>query len=120
MYFAKVDQVVMPEEIAGMMASVYVGEPVAFEVLLSIIEQKEKIQIEEFEVLPGSSAEGKSISEIGFEDLRIILLGVLRSKEDGDAEFIFNPDDDFILQSGDNLVFIGYTTAISNFKRTMQ
>ena len=120
MYFAKVDQVVMPEEIAGMMASVYVGEPVAFEVLLSIIEQKEKIQIEEFEVLPRSSADGKSIAEVGFEDLRIILLGVLRSKEDGDAEFIFNPDDDFVLQSGDNLVFIGYTTAISNFKRTMQ
>ena len=120
MYFANVDQVVMPEEIAGMMASVYVGEPVAFEVLLSIIEQKEKIQLEEFEVLSGSFAEGKSIKEIGFEELRIILLGVLRSKDGDDAEFIFNPGDNFILQSGDNLVFIGYTTAISNFKRTMQ
>ena len=120
MYFAGVDQVIMPEEIAGMMASVYVGEPVAFEALLSIIEQKEKVQIEEFEVLPGSNAEGKSIGEIGFEDLRIILLGILRAKEDSEAEFIFNPPEDFVLQSWDNLVFIGYTTAIGNFKRTMQ
>ncbi len=120
MYFAKVDQVIMPEEIAGMMASVYIGEPVAFEVLLSIIEQKEKIQIEEFEVLPRSYADGKTIRDIGFEDMRIILLGVLRTNESNEPDFIFNPPEDFILQSGDNLVFIGYTTAISNFKRMMQ
>jgi len=120
MYFAKVDQVVMPEEIAGMMASVYVGEPVAFEALLSIIEQKEKIHIEEFEILPGSFAEGKTIADVDFENMRIILLGVLRQDQDKEAEFIFNPDDEFVLQSRDNLVFIGYSTAISNFKRTMQ
>ena len=120
MYFAKVDQVIMPEEIAGMMASVYIGEPVAFEVLLSIIEQKEKIQIEEFEILPRSYADGKTIRDIGFEDMRIILLGVLRTNESNEPDFIFNPPEDFILQSGDNLVFIGYTTAISNFKRMMQ
>ncbi len=117
MRFAKVDQVVMPEEIAGMMAAVYVGEPVAFEVLLSIIEQKEKIQIDETEIVPGSTAEGKTIAEVDFESLRIILLGVLRGEQN---EFIFNPGDDFILQGGDNLVFIVYLTAISNFKRALQ
>ena len=117
MRFADVNQVIMPEEIAGMMASVYVGEPVAFEVLLSIIEQKEKIQIDEMEVLPGSFAEGKTVSQINFDELRIILLGVLRGEK---KEFVFNPKEDFELHSGDNLVFIGYLTAISNFKRSMQ
>ncbi len=120
MYFANVDQVIMPEEIAGMMASVYVGEPVAFEVLLSIIEQKEKVQIDEIEVIPGSMGDGASIAEVGFDDLRVILLGVLRQHENRESEFIFNPSDDFVLQAGDNLVCIGYLTAISNFKRKMQ
>ncbi len=120
MYFANVDQVIMPEEIAGMMASVYVGEPVAFEVLLSIIEQKEKVQIDEIEVIPGSMGDGASIAEVGFDDLRVILLGVLRQHENKESEFIFNPSDDFVLQAGDNLVCIGYLTAISNFKRKMQ
>ncbi len=117
MRFAKVDQVIMPEEIAGMMASVYVGEPVAFEVLLSIIEQKEKVQIDEMEILSGSKADGKRVDEINFDELRIILLGVLRGEK---KEFIFNPKEDFVFQKGDNLVFIGYLTAISNFKRTFQ
>lgn len=117
MRFADVDQVIMPEEIAGMMASVYVGEPVAFEVLLSIIEQKEKIQIDEAEILPKSPADGKTIAQMNFDELRIILLGVLRGEN---SEFIFNPPDDFVLQSGDDLVFIGYVTAISNFKRSLQ
>jgi len=116
MYFAKVDQVIMPEEIAGMMASVYVGEPVAFEVLLSIIEQKQLIQIDEMEVLQGSEIENKTIQEVGFENLRIILLGVLRN----DTSFVFNPADDFVLEQGDNIVCIGYKAAISNFKRKMQ
>ena len=116
MYFAKVDQVIMPEDIAGMMASVYVGEPVAFEVLLSIIEQKQLIQIDEMEVLQGSEIENKTIQEVGFENLRIILLGVLRN----DASFVFNPADDFVLEQGDNIVCIGYKAAISNFKRKMQ
>jgi voltage-gated potassium channel len=120
MYFANVDQVIMPEEIAGMMASVYVGEPVAFEVLLSIIEQKEKIQIDEIEVLQESFVDGISIKETGFEDLRLILLGVLRNANEKNAEFVFNPDDNFTLQAGDSLVCIGYVTAISNFKRKMQ
>jgi Trk K+ transport system NAD-binding subunit len=110
----------MPEEIAGMMASVYVGEPVAFEVLLSIIEQKEKIQIDEIEVISESFVDGATIKETGFDELRLILLGVLRNAHINDAEFIFNPDDNFVLQAGDSLVCIGYVTAISNFKRNMQ
>jgi voltage-gated potassium channel len=120
MYFANVDQVIMPEEIAGMMASVYVGEPVAFEVLLSIIEQKEKIQIDEIEIVKDSFVDGKTIKDVGFEELRIILLGVLRNCKKIDSEFVFNPSDEFLLQAGDNLVCIGYVTAISNFKRKMQ
>ncbi len=120
MYFANVDQVIMPEEIAGMMAAVYEGEPVAFEVLLSIVDQKDKIQMDEIEITPQSFGDGKKLQEVEIEAMRVILLGVLRNCKTKDSEFIFNPSDDFILRAGDNLVCIGHVTAISNLKRKMQ
>lgn len=117
--FAHIDQVIMPEEIAGKMGAVYAGEPVAFEVLLSIIEEKDKTQIDEISVTKHSFLDNKSIAEVNFEKLRLILLGVFTgAKSMNDlGEFIFNPDDDFILTPGDKIVCIGYTTAIANLKR---
>jgi len=120
MEFAHVDHIMMPEEVAGMMGAVYAGEPVAFEVLLSIIEEKEKTQIDEISISRGSFLDGVTIVDVDFEKLRIILLGVFRSKSfNSVGEFIFNPSDDFTLHAGDNLVVIGYYTAISNLKSRM-
>jgi voltage-gated potassium channel len=114
MKFAKVDQLILPEEIAGMMGAVYAGEPVAFEVLLSIIEQKGKTQIDEIRVSEGSFLADKSIKEVDFTALRLVLLGVF--VED---RFLFNPDDDYVLRANDSLVCIGYVSAIANLKRKM-
>ena len=120
MEYAHVDQVIMPEEVAGMMGAVYAGEPVAFEVLLSIIEEKEKTHINEIAIAEGSFLDNKMIGEVDFERLRLILLGVFkRSEESKLGEFIFNPSDEFVLNAGDNLVCIGYSTAVANLKRKM-
>ncbi len=120
MEFAHVNHIIMPEEVAGMMGAVYAGEPVAFEVLLSIIEEKEKTQINEIAITEGSFLENKTLGDVDFERLRLILLGVFkRNENDTLGEFIFNPSDDFILNAGDNLICIGYFTAIANLKRKM-
>ena len=121
MEFAKVDQIIMPEEIAGMMGAVYAGEPVAFEVLRSIVEEKEKTQINEVTISEGSFLDNKRLGEVEFERLRLILLGVFKRSENSSklGEFIFNPDDDFIFNAGDNLVCIGYSSAVANLKRKM-
>ncbi len=120
MYFANVDQVIMPEEIAGMMAAVYEGEPVAFEVLLSIVDQKDKIKMDEIEIIEHGFGNQKTLQELDLDSMRVILLGILRNPQLKDSKFIFNPEDDFMLQAGDNLVCIGHETAISNLKRKMQ
>jgi voltage-gated potassium channel len=119
MKFAKVDQLIMPEEIASMMGSVYAGEPAAFEVVLSIIEEKAKTQIDEILVTHGSFIDDISIKEINFDKYRLILLGVFQKGnfKNDIGEFIFNPNDDFILHAGNRMICIGYTSAIANFKR---
>jgi voltage-gated potassium channel len=120
MKFAKVDQLILPEEIAGMMGAVYAGEPVAFEVLLSIIEEKGKTQIDEIQITQNSFLDNKTIQEVDFTSLRLILLGVFqKSDEDTETSFLFNPDDDYRLTAHDSLVCIGYATAIANLKRKM-
>ncbi len=119
--FAKIDHVIMPEEIASMMGAVYAGEPVAFEVLLSIIEQKNRGQIDEINVSKSGFLDGKSIKEIDFIKLRLILFGVFRknNKLTKLGDFIFNPQDEYVLNHGDKLVCIGYKIAIANLKRMM-
>jgi len=120
MEFAHVDHVIMPEEIAGMMGAVYAGEKVAFEVLLSIIEEKGKTQIDEINITEGSFLDGSTVGEIDFEKLRIILLGVFRHVDFNPlGEFVFNPSDEFLLSANDSIVCIGYTTAIANLKSRM-
>ena len=120
MEFAHVDHVIMPEEIAGMMGAVYAGERVAFEVLLSIIEEKEKTQIDEINITKGSFLENANIGDVDFEKLRVILLGVFRHNDSNLlGEFIFNPDSEFVLTAKDSLVCIGYTMAIANLKSKM-
>jgi len=120
MEYADVDQVIMPEEVAGMMGAVYAGEPVAFEVLLSIIEERDKTHINEITIAEGSFLDNKRIGEVSFERLRLILLGVFKRSESSKlGEFIFNPSDEFVLNAGDNLVCIGYSTAVANLKRKM-
>jgi len=120
MEFAHVDHVIMPEEIAGMMGAVYAGEKVAFEVLLSIIEQKDKTQIDEVNITRESFLDGVTVESVDFEKLRVILLGVFRhSISNPSGEFIFNPSNDFLFKAGDSIVCIGYTTAIANLKSRM-
>ena len=118
MQFAHVNQVIMPEEIAGMMSAVYAGEPVAFEVLLSIVEERDKTQIDEIMVREDGILDNKTIYEVNFQRLRIILLGVFKHDKDDNelGEFIFNPNDEFILHKGDKIVCIGYEVALANLK----
>ena len=121
MEFAHIDQVIMPEEIAGMMGAVYAGEPVAFEVLLSIIEKKEKTQIDEITVTRGSFLANKRIDEVEFENFRLILLGIFKNCHSGTdlGEFVFNPENDYELHVGDKIVCIGYSSAIANLRKRM-
>jgi voltage-gated potassium channel len=118
MKFAHIDQVIMPEEVAGMMSAVYAGEPVAFEVLLSIVEEKDKTQIDEITVRQGGILDNKTIYEVNFQRLRIIVFGVFKydNKYNVLGEFIFNPADDFVLEKDDKIVCIGYQVALANLK----
>jgi voltage-gated potassium channel len=117
--YAKIDKVVVPEEITAMMGSVYAGEPVAFEAVQSILAQEHDSRIDEVEIEPSSFFEGKTIEDLQMDEMRLVLLGVVRRVPGGGRRFIFRPDDTFVLMAGDHIVFMGRDAAIAHFKKRL-
>ncbi|WP_456323117.1 NAD-binding protein [Hydrogenimonas sp.] len=116
---AGADHLIMPEEIAGLLGAVYIGQPVAFDALQAILTQKKSARIDEVEVRLGSFLDGAKVGDFDFAANRLILLAVLKklsSKEKSSHYVVFNPPDDITLKAGDILVVMGYSVSIADFK----
>ncbi len=118
--YAGIDQVIIPEEITALMGVVHAGEPVAFEALRSILAYQGENHIDEVHVKKDGILENRSIESLKSNAFKLIILGMLRMLDDGTKEFIFNPSNDIILSSRDELVIMGHPTAIAHFKREVQ
>ena len=80
LYQAGASHVIQPFEIAGLLAAEYVGQPVAFEAILGILNGQKQIQMETLIVLSGSMIESHQIGELKLENKKLSLVGVISSK----------------------------------------
>ncbi len=120
---AGANHIILPEEIAGMLGSVYIGQPVAFEALQAIITQRRTARIDEVEVKLGSFFDGAKVGDFDFYANKLILLALLKRFEGSGKEshfVVFNPPDDTRLKVGDILVIMGYSVSIADFKARME
>jgi len=120
---AGANHVIMPEEIAGMLGSVYIGQPVAFEALQAIITQKRTARIDEVEVKLGSFLDGAKVGDFDFAANKLVLLALLKRFDSGEKRshfIIFNPPEDTPLKAGDILVIMGYSVSIADFKGRLE
>ncbi len=116
---AGANHLIMPEEIAGLLGAVYIGQPVAFDALQAILTQKKSARIDEVEVRLGSFLDGAKVGDFDFTANRLVLLAVMKrleSKDKSSHYIIFNPPDDTSLKAGDILVVMGYSVSIADFK----
>jgi voltage-gated potassium channel len=126
LYQAGASNVIRPFEIAGMVAAEYVGQPVAFEAILGIINAEKDIVMETLSVELGSNLESTEIAAINFLERKLILLGVVsanpehwihkNSYEIKNQHFYFSPPNHFILQPGDLLVVLGRKMSVEHFR----
>ena len=126
LYQAGASNVIQPFEIAGMVVAEYIGQPVAFEAILGIIREESHIIMETLCVHPGSFVEGMSIAEIGFEQRKLMLIGIISANPEHhthknsypikNQHFYFNPEPYFVLRDSDLLVVIGREYAIGYFR----
>ena len=119
---AGANHLIMPEEIAGLLGAVYIGQPVAFDALQAILTHKKSARIDEVEVKRGSFLDGKKVGDFDFAKARLVLLAVLKPlkpEEKMSHYVIFNPPEDTELHAHDILVVMGYTVSIADFKERM-
>ncbi len=120
---AGANHLIMPEEIAGLLGAVYIGQPVAFDALQAILTRKKSARIDEVEVKKGSFLDGGTIGDFDFSAARLVLLAVLKplSLEEKMSHYvIFNPPEETPLHAHDILVVLGYTVSIADFKARME
>jgi voltage-gated potassium channel len=123
---AGADYVIQPFETAGLLAAEYLGQPVAFEVVLDILQGHKYIQMDTLIVYANSFLEGLSINAIAFEQRKLRLVGVISLHDRHQTpnnryvvkheHFFFNPKKHFICKQNDILVVLGRDLSIEHFR----
>lgn len=123
---AGANYVIQPFEVVGLTVAEYVGQPVAFEAVYGMAGGDKHSRIEAVMVLEGSALAGANVGDIRFDEIRLILFGVIGVPHDSRENrsgynlrsrfFYFNPSDDFQLRADDILVVFGHEYSIAHFK----
>jgi len=78
---AGANHVVSPSQIVGYMAAEYIGRPVAFEAINNILRGERDVLLEALRVGSETSVCGKKVSEIDFPGRKLLLFGIITSRE---------------------------------------
>ncbi|MCF6252050.1 MAG: NAD-binding protein [Methylococcaceae bacterium] len=126
LYQAGANTVIQPFEIAGLLAAEYIGQPVAFEAILGILQDQKQISMETLIVQPNCLLEKQKIGKLDFENRKLMLVGVISTNQKHrkhrnrykvkNQHFYFNPEQNFELQEQDILVVLGRKYSIEYFQ----
>lgn len=126
LYQAGANNVIQPFEIAGLLAAEYVGQPVAFEAILGVLQGHKQILMETLVVYSNTFLENKKIGEIDFKNRKLTLVGVISANKVHvkrrnrykvkNQHFYFNPENHFELQAQDMVVVLGRKYSIEHFQ----
>jgi voltage-gated potassium channel len=127
---AGADHVIQPFQIAGLLAAEYVGQPVAVEAILGILQERKYISMDTVVVEEGSLLENRSIMEINFEQRKLNLVGIISCNEVHQKHrnryhvkhqhFYFNPEKHFVCRKDDILVVLGREMSIEYFREQIK
>jgi len=112
--FTKVNKIVYPQELVGLITKELVGKPVAFEVIHELRSENADVKIDELGITERIVENFSRVGDLGNKDFRVVLLGVYKESDD---KFYFNPSDDMFLEAGDYLLVIGYNVFIREFEK---
>jgi len=121
------DHTIKPFKTVALIASEFLGKPVAFEAINGILSGKQDIGLESVSVQEGTPFDGLRVGEIDFWGSKLLLFGVMTKKprdtgvcrdpfDIKERSFYFNPQPGFRLHAGDVLMVFGHEYSIINFK----
>ncbi len=111
---AGADHVLYAYESIGEMAKEYVGQPIAFDALNMMVAGHEEAIVSEVTLESRDMPINKSLNEVDFLALGLILLGVKR-----EGNFIFNPDTHFVFRERDTLIVVGKVDNLGYLKEAI-
>jgi len=108
-------EVILANEITALVASEYIGQPVAFEAIDDILLNSEDAIMDEIEILDKSNFIGHALENINLNTFNLTLIGIINAKNR--KEFIFNPNKKtYIIQDKDIFVIIGNKDSINQLR----
>jgi len=115
---AHADFVIFPYETVAEVAVEYIGNSVKFDAIENLLLKKSDITLDEVNILDGSDMIGKTINEVGFKNLNITTIAVL--KNGSSKNYIFNPNwNEYKFEANDSLVVIGNEEDIEGIKKSI-
>jgi voltage-gated potassium channel len=112
---AGVDHILLPNEAASTMMSVAILRPTMYKAIHAIFTGQNVALLDEVKVYEHSTLKGKRVGEIDFRSYKLLLIGVYKAEGEN---FIFNPDDDLVLERGDILLVMGHKMSIAYFRES--
>jgi voltage-gated potassium channel len=131
LYRAGATHCVTPNQVVGLIAAEYAGQPVAFEAVYGLLTGQSEEGMEAVRIKQGSVMDGQPMASIDFRRRRLIPFGVIREGRPEEVEgmtcydlqercFYFNPGDDFIFQAEDLLVLFGHQYSVVHFRDCLE
>ena len=130
MYQAGANNVILPFEVAGLLAAEFLGQPVAFEAISGILQNRSDIGMETILVTEKSPLDTQKISQLDLQQRKLTLLGVISANDVHlkhknkyrvkQQHFYFNPEQHFMLRQGDILVILGRKYSIDHFRNEIE
>jgi voltage-gated potassium channel len=128
---AGADRVVAPFEIVGLMASEYVGKPVAFEAIHGILSGENDVILDTLLVPGDSFLCSRSLGAVDIARYRLLLFGVITGCDSepvpasglfplAGSHFYFNPPADYRPKDRDILVLVGHRVSLQHFRRLLE
>jgi len=111
---AGADHILLPNEAASTMMSVAILRPTMYKAIHAIFTGQNVAFLDEVWVYEHSILRGKRVGEIDFQAYKLLLIGVQKSAEE---RFVFNPDEDLLLETGDILLVMGHKMSIVYFRQ---
>lgn len=130
LYQAGADNVILPFEVAGLLAAEFLGQPVAFEAISGILREQSDIVMETVLVSEKSPLDSQKIEQLDLLQRKLTLLGVISANSVHlkhknkyrikHQHFYFNPEPNFVLRHGDILVILGRKYGIEHFRNQVE
>jgi voltage-gated potassium channel len=131
LYRAGADYCVAPNQVFGLIAAEYAGQPVAFEAIYGLLTGQSPEGIEALRIKAESGLVGRRMDSIDFRQRKLTPFGVIRDERSNvvqghdyyelqGRDFFFNPKADFTLKENDLLVLLGHEYSVVHFRDCLE